>query len=127
MIGDMLSRCRALMVKWFNQASRSEHHQIMLGFRSPKAPIPGFDQAREMRSRCSMLEFQFSIQAFAFRLEPHDATILDECLARAVEIVEQTELINAAGGLRWLPDLPMTGTTAVAMFLKDVSVPGASF
>lgn len=74
-----------------------------------------------MRSRCSFLEFQLAIQKFALRLEPHDATILDNCLSLADEIVKQTETLDAAGGLRWLPDLPMTATTALALFLKDVS------
>jgi hypothetical protein len=87
---------------------------------SLSAPVPGFDQAREIRSRCSFLEFQFAIQKFALRLEPHDATILDNCLSLADEIVKQTEALDSAGGLRWLPDLPMTGTTTLALFLKDV-------
>jgi hypothetical protein len=69
-----------------------------------------------------MLEFQLSIQKYALRLEPHDSTILDDCLALADDIVRQTEMIDAAGGLRWLPDLPMTGATALAQFFVEVSI-----
>lgn len=83
--------------------------------------MPAFDQARELRSKCSIKEFQLTIQKFALRLEPHDATILDSCLALADEIVTTTETIDATGGLRWLPDLPMTGTTSLAVFLREVS------
>lgn len=114
MIADMTSRAEALAVKWFNEESKSK-----VGIRSQLEPIPGFDQEIEIRSRCSFIEFRFAIQQFALRIEPADAAILDGCLSLAEEIVNQTERLHSTGGLRWLPDLPMTATTALALFLKE--------
>lgn len=114
MIADTTSRCQAFLAKWYDPARKYTTRSQL------KDPYPGFDQARELRSKWTCLETLLSVQKVALEASPTDLVIIQECLRLAGEIVAQTEVTETSGQLRTMQDLVMVQSTMLARFLTEV-------
>lgn len=115
-ITDTIIQVELLLNKWYSSDSESRLFEWLL----IPDPYPGFDQARELRSKWTFYDTLLAIQRLALQYKPGDAQIIQGYLRRAEQVVAHTEVTESSGQLRCLQDLVMISSTMLARELSQV-------